>query len=179
MERKDATSLVYEEVSILDTPALFTDWRIHKDTVPEGLHCYELRHTDEDWGIPCQLASGIMVNFYGSILTSTPFQLDPDGRLSLEYEDFFFSDKHRIGIEDFFRSHPPAERDIASLKVFERRDTGLFFSQDEAADNQNGCIGHLRGDFGSGRQFYTTWWPHQGDRLNGAALKEELQRVVD
>ena len=179
MSRYDADRLTYDEVTIFDRPALFTECRIDRATVPEGVYRYELRHGDADWGEPIELSRSLMVNFYGSILTSTPFQLDPDGRLSLEYEDFFFSDKHRIGIEDFFRSHPPAERDIASLKVFERRDTGLFFSQDEAADNQNGCIGHLRGDFGSGRQFYTTWWPHQGDRLNGAAFKEDLQRVVD
>ena len=26
---------------------------------------------------------------------------------------------------------------------------------------QTGCIGHLRGDFGSGQEFYTSWFDHR------------------
>ena len=35
----------------------------------------------------------------------------------------------------------------------------LYFSRSEEQDKTVGCVGHLRGDFGSGKQFYTTWWP--------------------
>lgn len=40
----------YEEVTIFDQPALFTECRIDQATVPEGVYRYELRHGDEDWG---------------------------------------------------------------------------------------------------------------------------------
>ena len=35
------------------------------------------------------------------------------------------------------------------------------FDQDEQLDSRSGCIGHLQGDFGSGREFYPEWVDHQ------------------
>ena len=67
--RKDASDVIYGEVSLLGIPALLPDWRVERSTVPVGFHLYELRHADEDWGDPCQLARSILVNFYGSILS--------------------------------------------------------------------------------------------------------------
>ena len=51
----------------------------------------------------------------------------------------------------------------------------LFFSgntEDQA------CIGHLRGDFGSGTEFWTTWWDHNVE-LKGQEFKDELDAVVN
>lgn len=48
--------------------ALFTNERIKRKTVPEGWHLYEVRHDDECQGIPCEIAKGILVNFWGSLL---------------------------------------------------------------------------------------------------------------
>ena len=56
MERKDATRLTYDEIQMFGMPALFTDWRVIRDTVPKGMTLYELRHEDENWGKPCQVA---------------------------------------------------------------------------------------------------------------------------
>ena len=52
MERKDAMSLAYDEVRIFDMPALFTEWRVIRDSVPKGMNLYELRHISDDWGEP-------------------------------------------------------------------------------------------------------------------------------
>ena len=75
----DAQKVTYQEVTIFDRPALFTECRIDRATVPEGVYRYELRHGDEDWGEPRELARGLMVNFYGTVLTREPFQLPIDG----------------------------------------------------------------------------------------------------
>ena len=48
----DAKKLTYQEVTILGKPALFTECRLDRTTVPEGVYRYELRHADEDWGEP-------------------------------------------------------------------------------------------------------------------------------
>ena len=41
-------------------------------------------------------------------------------------------------------------------------------------------MGHLRADFGhKGKEFWHTWWPHNGDALNTPELKAELQAFVD
>ena len=55
----------------------------------------------------------------------------------------------------------------------------LCHSQTEEQDKVTGCIGHLRGDFGSGKQFFTTWWPHQNDVLNTPGFKADIDRTVN
>lgn len=69
MSRHDANRLIYDEVTIFDRPALFTECRIDRATVPEGVYRYELRHGDEDWGEPIELARSIFANYYGAVLT--------------------------------------------------------------------------------------------------------------
>ena len=80
----DAQKVTYQEVTIFDRPALFTECRIDQATVPEGVYRYELRHGDEDWGEPIELSRSLMVNFYGTVLTREPFQLPIDGWIPLE-----------------------------------------------------------------------------------------------
>jgi len=53
----------------------------------------------------------------------------------------------------------------------------LFFSQ-TGKDKALGCIGHLRGDFGNGKQFYSSWFDHRGE-LKSKAFKKELDEVVN
>ena len=48
----DVQKVTYQEVTIFDRPALFTECRIDRATVPEGVYRYELRHGDADWGEP-------------------------------------------------------------------------------------------------------------------------------
>lgn len=43
---------------------------------------------------------------------------------------------------------------------------------------EQACIGHLRGDFGCGTEFWTTWWDHQ-EALKDQAFKDELDEVVN
>lgn len=60
-------------------------------------------------------------------------------------------------------------------------EAGLFYSQmDETEDAVLGTVGHIRMDFGaSGKEFYHTWWPHNGDQFNTGEFKDELQKFVD
>ena len=48
----DARKVTYQEVTIFDRPALFTECRVDRATVPEGVYRYELGHGDEGWGEP-------------------------------------------------------------------------------------------------------------------------------
>ena len=57
--------------------------------------------------------------------------------------------------------------------------TGWLYSDSQEAESERGCIGHLRGDFGSsGKEFWTTWFTHQPGLLT-AGFRNELQGVVD
>lgn len=60
-------------------------------------------------------------------------------------------------------------------------EAGLFYSQlEQDQDVALRTVGHLRMDFGSsGKEFWHTWWPHNGDLFNTQEFKDELQVVVE
>ena len=62
----------YEEITVCGKPALFTSIRIKRDTVPDGLYTYDVRHDDECRGIPCEIAPFVMVNYWGTIILAEP-----------------------------------------------------------------------------------------------------------
>lgn len=70
----------YEEITVCGKPALFTSIRIKRDTVPDGLYAYDVRHDDECRGIPCEIAPFVMVNHWGTIILAEPLELPDDGR---------------------------------------------------------------------------------------------------
>ena len=70
----------YEEITVCGKPALFTSIRIKRDTVPDGLYTYDVRHDDECRGIPCEIAPFVMVNHWGTIIPAEPLELPDDGR---------------------------------------------------------------------------------------------------
>ena len=56
----------------------------------------------------------------------------------------------------------------------------LFYSQSQEQDMTNGCVGHLRMDFGEyDVGFFSSWHPHNDDRLNTAEFKAELDEMVN
>lgn len=65
----------------------------------------------------------------------------------------------------------PARPDEASL---------FYSAQDQVQDRELACIGHLRLDFGHhGREFWTSWWPHNNDELNVHPFKEKFNELVN
>lgn len=67
--RYRADSEVFDVIKIFGQAALFSCSRIEQGSVPKGLYQYEVRHDDCCQGIPCEVAKGIMVNFWGTVLT--------------------------------------------------------------------------------------------------------------
>ena len=61
------------------------------------------------------------------------------------------------------------------LQGIDRDEELLSFS---GSAEEQACIGHLRGDFGGGTEFWTTWWDHH-EELKGQAFKDELDTVVN
>lgn len=91
MKRIDVTKEKLQMIELFDVPMLFTCLRCNKDSVPEGYFLYEVRHTDEDWGLPCEVAKGILVNFFGTIISKKEIEM-PEGFLLSESEDWFYTD---------------------------------------------------------------------------------------
>ncbi len=54
-----------------------------------------------------------------------------------------------------------------------------LYSADSQTDLERGCIGHLRGGFGSsGDEFWTSWFDHQPN-LKKQEFRDELQEIVN
>ncbi len=53
----------------------FSDMRIDKSTVPEGRYQYEVADDDESQGDPVRVREGIMVNFFGTLISDVPLPL--------------------------------------------------------------------------------------------------------
>lgn len=176
----DAKKVTYQEVTILGKPALFTECRLDRPTVPDGVYRYELRHGDEDWGEPVELSRNILVNYYGTVLTREPFQLPIEGWIPLENDSLSFRDDGCRTLAEFQQKYPASEKDVIDFySVNDPSLHDLYFSRGEEHDKAVGCVGHLRGDFGSGELFYTTWWPHQNDVLNTPEFKSDIDRTVN
>lgn len=41
-----------------------------------GLHIYEIRHKEDDWGCPATVEPAVLVNYYGIMVTKTPFKFN-------------------------------------------------------------------------------------------------------
>lgn len=111
MERYNAMEEHFEEITVLGKPALFHNMRIDKNTVPKGLYLYEVRSDDDGCGDPVQIAKGIMVNHFGSIITREPIRLPQDGYLDIDPEkDWNFAGGDCRTVKEFQEKYPPAKK---------------------------------------------------------------------
>lgn len=62
--RKNANEIIFDEIIVLGTPALFTDWRVDRASVPADMKMYEIRHAERIGVIPASWQEA-------SLLTST------------------------------------------------------------------------------------------------------------
>lgn len=90
MEAVDVSKEMLEEVELLGRTGYFTELRVDKETVPEGMHCYELRHGDDD-GFPASVEESVRVNYFGAVLFAEALELGEEKTLQLGYEDFAFT----------------------------------------------------------------------------------------
>ena len=90
MEEADVQKEMLEEVELLGRTGYFTELRVDKETVPEGMHCYELRHGDDD-GFPVSVEESVRVNYFGAVLLAEELELGEDKTLQFGYEDFGYT----------------------------------------------------------------------------------------
>lgn len=100
----DATKEGYLLAQIDHRPVLFTNMRLDRDTVPEGLFCYDVRDSDHLDGSMAEVRPYVMVNHWGTILSREPFPLDEYG--SYYPEDWNYADS--MTLAEFIQS--PADQ---------------------------------------------------------------------
>jgi hypothetical protein len=170
----------FMHVELFGKPALFTNSRVARYSVPKGFYCYDLRGSDYDPGKPATVENIVAVNHAGTVLAPEPVNIPKEGFRRLKDGLNFLGDY--LSLADFCKEHglalEPDSRKFV-LRPASPDELGLFFSQDEK-DAELGTVGHLRADFGSkGKEFWSTWWPHNGNKLNTPEFKAELQDFVN
>ena len=86
----------YAEVEILASKqkALFYDGRILKENIPAGGYVYEIRHSDEDWGEPCEINRLTIVDYFGVIITYKPIRLNKYNYVDISLNEFIYTDRY-------------------------------------------------------------------------------------
>ncbi|MCI8882540.1 MAG: hypothetical protein HFH43_05760 [Lachnospiraceae bacterium] len=94
METVDVQKEVLEEVDLMGRKGYFTELRVDKGTVPEGMHCYELRHGDDD-GFPVSVEENVRVNYFGAVLFAEDLELGEEKALQFGHEDFGYTGEQK------------------------------------------------------------------------------------
>lgn len=83
----------FEQIRLFDRTVLFTPERIDDKSIPKGIYKYELRHDDECQGTIVELSTKILVNYWGTILSNKPIQLDSQGyrEIDEDYDIYYLS----------------------------------------------------------------------------------------
>ena len=102
MRPMNADEVDYERFEILGQDALFTNLRIARNSLPEGLHAYDLRDCDDCSGEPCELKSHVMVNHWGTVIFKEPIAGADEG-IMIESDDYNYLGTD-MTIEDFSES---------------------------------------------------------------------------
>lgn len=110
--RKNAQEEVFEEVAVLGKPMLFTPCRIDRNTVPKGLYMYEVRHDDDFRGDPVQIGKWVMVNHWGTLISSSPIRLDSYKTENNAFRDIDPEKDWEYGdmsatVKEYMERHPP------------------------------------------------------------------------
>ena len=108
MQPINANEADFERFEILGQDALFTNLRIARNSLPEGLHAYDLRDFDDCSGEPCELKSHIMVNHWGTVIVKEPIEGADDG-IVLEEDDYNYLGEE-MTLEEFANPAPTMEQ---------------------------------------------------------------------
>ena len=101
----------FQHIEVFDKPALFTNGRIARDTVPQGWYCYDIRGSDDDPGELCYMEENVVVNHAGSVLMPEKLAMPKSGRLDVR-DELGFLDEGDMTLREFCEAHQlpyPAE----------------------------------------------------------------------
>jgi hypothetical protein len=75
----------FSVIELFGRKALYSDGRIDRNKLPDGVHCYDTRHGDD--GIPCTLEAFVGVNHNSTIISMTDFGLsEKDSYIPIDYD---------------------------------------------------------------------------------------------
>ena len=80
---RDDVGEKYQVIELFEEPALYSNGRIDREKLPEGLYAYDLRGSDDDPRLPVTIQEHVVVNHAATVITATPIDLTDAGYLPL------------------------------------------------------------------------------------------------
>ncbi|MBE0427777.1 MAG: hypothetical protein IBX72_14175 [Nitrospirae bacterium] len=68
-------------------PFFVLEGRIPEEEKNKNLNYYEIRHCDDDWGLPATIENKVIVNFWGTFVSEYRLELGPDRCYYLTLEE--------------------------------------------------------------------------------------------
>ena len=112
LHNKDEIGEKYQAVELFGKPALFSNGRIDRDKLPEGLYVYDLRGSDYDPGMPVTLESHVTVNHAASVITAAPIELPEQGFLYLGEDGLNFTGGEQT-VKEFWHAQYPEKAKLS------------------------------------------------------------------
>jgi hypothetical protein len=101
----NALEETYESVELFDKPALFTNARIDRDTIPPGFFACDIREDDDGWAATAEMT--VTVNHMGTVILAEPLDFGDSGYIDLTDENggLNFSAEHDCDTIPTFKTH--------------------------------------------------------------------------
>lgn len=144
MDVIDVNTGQLQEVEIKGHYGVFTELRVDKSTIPEGVNCYELRHGDDD-SYPAALEENVRINYFGAILMTDKMELGEGGYVELTFDDFGFTGEELSVLE--YRANYGEEPEMFStaaelVEFMDTHDMLFHLTEQEAEILLNYLSGH-------------------------------------
>jgi hypothetical protein len=170
-----------EHVELFGKPALFTNSRIDRTTVPKGFSCYDLRGSDRDPGKLVTVEIHVAVNHASTVIVPEAILIPKEGFRRLQGKLDFLGEC--LNLAEFCEEHglelPPDNRKF-TMRAALSEESGLFYTLSSELDAELGTIGHVRIDFGHhGKDFWHTWWTRGDAALNSPEFEAELAELIN
>jgi hypothetical protein len=108
---RDSAEITFAEIEFAVRPALYSECRIAKETIPKGLYRYEVRHADNDCCDPASVHKGVLVNFHSTLITTRELDL---GVVGIEIEHGFdFTHAEKTDLTVFAARHHVGKKEPA------------------------------------------------------------------
>lgn len=132
MNKEQFLNESFELVTIFNKPVLFTNLRIPRELIPDGMYCYDIRHDDECRGDMVELKDFVMVNHWGTVISDKPFEpREYDGRwfstkegLYIEEEDYNYLGEN-CSLKDYIENYDKLDEEINCNQIQDEMNFGM------------------------------------------------------
>lgn len=112
LHNKEEMGEKYQQIELFEKPALFSDGRIDRDKLPEGLYAYDLRGSDDDPGMPVTIQEHVVVNHAATVITAEVIDLTDVGFCYLGEEGLNFTGGEQT-VNEFLHEQYPEKAKIS------------------------------------------------------------------